>query len=136
MKLLFIAVNVLILVLLGWLFWPKPTPLVPKSFESKTVNLGNVEVAATPLTVKDGEALVFRLIFTTHSVDLNYEFTQIISAGDDLGNVYPAANWSGGRGGHHLSGNLTLTPLKPKAKAIRLIFTNIDGKGGELLWQL
>jgi hypothetical protein len=104
--------------------------------KEQTINLGAVEIAAAPKTVKPGKPLVFQLVFTTHSVNLNYDFTQLIAGADGLGNSYSAFVWSGGNGGHHLSGNLTLAPLKDKTKEIKLIFTDIDGKGGELLWQL
>ena len=128
-------VTILVFGLAVWL-WLKPMSAPAPVLESKVINLGKVEVAATPLTLKANQPIVFELALTTHSVELNYDFTQVIAAGDDRGNSYPAVNWSGGSGWHHLEGEITFDRLKPGARQLKLIFTDIDQKGGELSWEL
>ncbi len=112
---------------------PKPSPVV---LETKIINLGKVEVAATPERVKANEPIVIKLAFTTHSVELNYDLTQAIVVADDRGNSYPAVNWSDGSGGHHLEGNLTFGSLKSKIKQLRVKFSGIDNQSGQLAWEL
>ncbi|OGD56574.1 hypothetical protein A3I57_02535 [Candidatus Beckwithbacteria bacterium RIFCSPLOWO2_02_FULL_47_23] len=135
MKWFVVLVTILVFGLAFWV-WFKPKPVATAPLESKIINLGKVEISATPEKVKVGESLVFKLALTTHSVELNYDFTQVIAAGDDRGNSYPAVNWSGGSGGHHLEGEITFDRLKPGARQLKLIFTDIDQKGGELSWEL
>lgn len=119
-----------------WQFKPALPAGKPVVLETKIINLGKVEIAVTPLTVKPNQPLVFKLTLTTHSVELVYDLTQLIKAEDDKGNTYPTASWSGASGGHHLEGNLTFDPLQSGAKQLKLKFSGIDQEGGELLWQL
>ena len=135
MKWFVVLVTILVFGLAAWL-WFKPKPVASAALGSKIINLGKVEISATPEKVKVGEPLVFKLAFTTHSMELNYDFTQVIAVGDDRGNSYPAVNWSGGSGGHHLEGELTFNSLKPGAKQMKLIFKEIDNQSGELTWDL
>ncbi len=81
------------------------------------------------------EALPFLGLAGAAAFLVNYQKVEI-SAADDSGNNYQAVNWSGGSGGHHLEGELTLAALKPGAKQLKLILTDIDQKGGELTWEL
>lgn len=117
---------------IGYMLWR----FKPPAPEAKTINFGRVEIGVTPTSIKPNEPIVFKLTFTTHSVELNYDLTQVIKAEDDKGNTYPVSNWSGGSGGHHLEGDLTLTPLKSGAKQLKLKFSGIDQEGGELMWRL
>lgn len=117
---------------IGYMLWR----FKPPAPEAKTINFGRVEIGVMPTTIKPNEPIVFNLAFTTHSVELSYDFTQIIKAEDDKGNSYAVSNWSGGAGGHHLQGELTFAPLRAGAKQLKLLFSEIDKKGGELVWKL
>lgn len=122
---------------IGYLmWWLKPQLVRPLVLETKIINLGKVEISATPTTIKPNEPIVFKLALTTHSVELSYDFTQIIKAEDDKGNTYTVSGWSGGSGGHHLEGELTLSSLQPKTKQLKLNFSGIDNQSGDLSWEL
>ena len=121
---------------LGTWLWLKPQAVAPIALETKTINLGQVEISTTPKNVEAGKALVFDLTFTTHSVELDYDLTQVVSAKDDRDNSYQVISWSGGSGGHHLQGSLAFDPLQSGAQELKLIFTGIDNQSGELNWKL
>ena len=120
---------ILVLIILG----AKPSQAV---LGPKIINLGKVEVSATPTTIIAGEPIVVKLAFTTHSVELNYDFTQVIAAADDRGNVYSATAWSGGNGGHHLEGDLAFGSLKSGIKQLQINFSGFDNQSGQLAWEL
>ena len=135
MKWLVGLMTLMVFTLAGW-FWLVPKPFEPIALETKTINLGQVEVSVVPQDVVADKPVVFKLDFTTHSIDLDYDLTQVVSAQDDRGNTYIVSSWSGGSGGHHLQGELTLAPLQSGVKQLILSFKNINGEGGELMWQL
>ncbi|HKZ35905.1 MAG TPA: hypothetical protein VJ242_04265 [Patescibacteria group bacterium] len=135
MKWLVGLMTLMVFTLAGW-FWLVPKPFEPIALETKIINLGQVEVSVVPQDVVADKPVVFKLDFTTHSIDLDYDLTQVVSAQDDRGNTYIVSSWSGGSGGHHLQGELTLAPLQSGVKQLILSFKNINGEGGELMWQL
>lgn len=103
---------------------------------SQTKTLGAVDVTITPKTLSTGEPAVFELALNTHSVELDYDFTQIVTLTDNENNRYQAVKWSGGQGGHHLLGELTFGSLSTKAKTITLNIDNIADQSTSFIWNL
>lgn len=105
-------------------------------YSTQTKSLGAVEVEITPIKLKPGQPVQFSLSLDTHSVDLSYDYTKIISAQDDQGNVYKALNWSGENSGHHLNGVLEFEPLSKEAQSIKLNVSGIDNQDTIFEWEL
>ena len=73
--------------------------------EPATATAGEIEVTATP-TSADG-ATVIRVVFDTHSVNLDFDPVEIATLEVD-GRQVRASSWDGpGPGGHHREGDLT-----------------------------
>lgn len=93
---------------------------------SQTQDMGAVNVEITPITIVVGEEMVFKLSLNTHSVELNYDYMQIVSLTDDSGNLYQATSWSGESSGHHLEGELVFEPFLKEATKLSLTLNGID----------
>lgn len=119
-------------IVLGIMRKPKPTP----TLTPQTKTMGAVEVEVTPKTLTKGKEAVFEVVLNTHSVDLNYDYTKIITLTDNLGKNYKALNWSGENSGHHLSRQLTFEPLSTKAQKIILNIDGIDNQSASFTWDL
>ena len=102
--------------------------------QSKT--MGAVEVEIKPVSVQSGKDVVFELSMNTHSVELNYDYTQIAMLTDDSGNTYKLATWTGGNSGHHLSGQLIFTSLNGDPKQLTLTLEGVDNETEDFNWQL
>lgn len=104
----------------------KVTQIVPttKLLNPQTKTMGYVEVAIIPTVPIPREKMVFQVSLNTHSVELDYDYTQIVTLSDDQGNTYNPLEWTGGNGGHHLEGDLIFEPL---TKGVKIITLNIDG---------
>lgn len=94
--------------------------------EPRTNQDGAVTVEVTPTGVK-GDEVQFAVSFTTHSVDLSYDFRALGPLKDDQGNQYAAVRWDGGTGGHHLQGTLSFqsSALQPGTKWLELDLKDI-----------
>lgn len=106
------------------------------SLESKVKSMGAVEVEVTPVSIKLGSKMIFDVALNTHSVDLSYDYTNIIKAEDAKGNVYEAISWSGDKGGHHLRGEVELEPLIEDTRTIKLNIKGIDNQNAVFEWEL
>ena len=102
----------------------------------QTKTMGAVEVEITPVSVVSGKDVVFELFLDTHSVELNYDYTQIAVLTDDRGNSYQPTQWTGGRSGHHLEGKLIFAPFPGNQKQLTLTLEGIDNKTENFIWQL
>ncbi len=99
-------------------------------FETLTSNENNVEFQVTPLS-----PLEFQIVIDTHSVDLDFDLTQISILYDDIGNAYKPLRWEGSEpGGHHRSGILKFPSINKNAKSIMLVIT--DSTTREFNWNL
>lgn len=106
-------------------------------YQSRTDDRAEVTVEVTPKQLGTSQKNnIFSVSLNTHSVDLNFDFTRIIILKDDLDNVYQALGWSGGRDGHHLSGDIIFPALKPEAVAVELVINNINGIARTFAWDL
>lgn len=106
------------------------------TLEGKVKSMGAVEVEVTPISVEPKSNMKFEIALNTHSVDLSYDYTKIIKAEDDLENPYRVVSWSGGEGGHHLSGKVELEPISETATKIRLTIDGVDNQIETFEWSL
>ena len=79
---------------------------------------------------------IFELSLNTHSVDLAYDFQKIIVLRDNLGNIYKASDWTGGRGGHHLKGEIIFSEIDKDAKTIEMEVNEVGGVKRIFHWDI
>ena len=103
---------------------------------SQTKTMGDVEVEIIPISIDPAKEVVFALSLNTHSVELNYDYTQIATLTDDRGNSYQPTEWTGGSSGHHLEGKLLFPSFPENPKQLTLTFDGIDNKSEAFTWQL
>ncbi len=94
----------------------------------QTVSVGEVEIDVEPEQLGKTEANnIFTVALNTHSVELDFDFTNIITLEDNLGNTYQALEWTGNSGWHHVSGDIIFPPLNKDANAVTLTVDEIEG---------
>lgn len=96
----------------------------------------NVSVEVTPTELSKGKEIVFQVSLNTHSIELSYDLSQISELKDNQGIVYKPISWSGGAGGHHLSGILTFPKLADSANSITLTLKGVANKDRIFQWSL
>ena len=110
----------------GWFFGQAPKVgrlSTTKSWVVKVSDEAAVTIEAQPVNLS-AESSDFRLVFTTHSVDLNFsllEKARLFSGADQV--VKPLA-WDGDRGGHHLSGVLKFPAFPNPTQSFKLIIAD------------
>ncbi|MEK9206907.1 MAG: hypothetical protein AAB922_00350 [Patescibacteria group bacterium] len=97
---------------------------------------GSVVIEVTPISLATEKNTSFTLSFTTHSGDLNYDIVAIAKLADNKGNIYNPISWTGGKGGHHISGTLTFAKLSQEASAVTLTIPGIDNFDRVFSWDL
>ncbi len=118
---------------------PEPQPIeqnVQKNFSAKSDSQGEVAVEVTPKILEVGKEAIFQVTLNTHSVELDKDLSKISKLKDDLGNEYVPVSWSGGTGGHHLSGDLTFPKIASQAKSVTLTVSEIGGFERTFQWEL
>lgn len=115
---------------------PPETSSQTPTTKAQTKSMGAVEVEVTPKTLARGKEAIFQFSLNTHSVDLNYDLTQIITLTDNLGKNYKALKWSGGSGGHHLSGQLVFESLSADVQTVTANIDSIDNQSTSFTWNL
>lgn len=85
-----------------------------------------VEVTPTDLSLRSDEN-VFYITFETHSVELDFEFNEIIVLTDNLGNKYSALEWTGNSGWHHVKGDIIFPKLEAGVSRVTLEITGVGG---------
>jgi rhodanese-related sulfurtransferase len=75
----------------------------------RTAQAGGVAAVAAPINISDATATTidFKIALDTHSVPLTFDVQKIAFLGDGKDTPIAASRWSGGKGGHHLSGTLS-----------------------------
>jgi len=77
----------------------------PAAGPSRTARAAEIEISVTPMRV-DASAAVFEVVFDTHSTDLDFDPTEVVTL-DGAGGAVRPATWDGdGPGGHHREGEL------------------------------
>ncbi|MDP3954955.1 MAG: hypothetical protein Q8Q15_01150 [bacterium] len=107
-----------------------------KSFPAQTSDEGQVVVDVQPKLLEVGKEAVFEVTFTTHSVELDFDLASVSRLKDDQGKELNAVSWTGGKGGHHLSGELSFPKISDKAKSVELIISNISENDRSFGWDL
>ncbi len=139
--LLFVLIFGIVIILVVGLRFFEPTLSPDKSntntvYQSQTNEKGAVVVEVLPTKLSSKENAEFTLEFTTHSVDLGYDIKAIALLTDDKDNTYKALSWTGGKGGHHISGTLTFAKLSQEASAVTLTIPGIDNFDRVFEWKL
>lgn len=107
-----------------------------KTFQKQVNKQGDVSVEVTPLSLLRGKEASFSVVFDTHSVNLDYDIASLAAIFDEKGQSYKAVAWTGGRGGHHLSGELRFPPLPTFISKVTLVVFNIDTTDRQFVWSL
>lgn len=106
----------------------KPETQSLSKFASQENNEGNVVVVVTPVDLETGKNPKFEIQFNTHSVDLSFDVSQIVTLTDDKENIFDQSVWSGSPlGGHHRSGTLIFQKTLQKTKFVELIIKDVAG---------
>lgn len=103
----------------------------------QTATMGAVTVDVEPkiLEVK-AEKNIFSVAFNTHSVELDFDFTKIITLKDDLGSTYEALEWTGNSGWHHVSGDIIFPRINESANNVILQINEIEGLTQLFGWEI
>jgi hypothetical protein len=102
---------------------PTPDPLM----RSHDANAVYVEIAPRNLYETAAETLEFDVAFTTHSVDLDYDFAAQATLRSAADEEVTALKWDGPRGGHHVFGVLSFPALNTRGQTITLVLRDIAG---------
>ena len=98
---------------------------------------GGLTIEAQPLKLAVGQPTEFMLYFNTHQGNLELDLTRQAALIDDLGNQYQPVSWTGGSGGHHLSGKLIFPPLQGSPRQLKLTLSNVyEVLSREFVWDL
>ncbi len=98
------------------------------TFEPQTNSGGSVNVTVLPKNLSDAGTWDFDVTFSTHSVELSEDVTQISALVGDDGREYAPISWDGDPpGGHHREGILKFEPIVPTPRSITLKIRKIDG---------
>ena len=103
---------------------------------SQTKSMGAVEIEVTPVSIVSGKNVIFKLSLNTHSVELDYDFTQIATLTDDQENSFKPIKWTGGNNEHHLEGELIFGPFSVSSKELTLTLNGVDSKVESFSWPL
>lgn len=105
------------------------------NINEQTAVMGAVEVDVSVKKLGSDEVSnIFSVSFNTHSVDLDFDFTEIILLRDNLGNNYQATEWTGNRGWHHVSGEIIFPAIDSKASEVVLTITEIESMEKSFKW--
>lgn len=122
-----------------------PTSTIENSkvYEEKENSEGEVTVTVKPLklarynSAPDGkENTVFEVTMETHTVELDKDLKNVSVLVDEKGTEYKPTNWTGGQGGHHISGDLIFPPVSKDAKFVILTIKEIDNIDRKFSWNL
>lgn len=106
----------------------KPEAKSTSKFEIRQNDEGNAVVVVTPVDLEPGKNPKFEIQFNTHSVDLSFDVSQIVTLSDDKENIFDQPVWNGSpAGGHHRSGTLIFQKALPETKFVELVIKNVAG---------
>ncbi len=96
-------------------------------YETQTKDQASVTIDITPkqLGIEENQN-IFTIALNTHSVELDFNFAEIMVLKDDLGNLYSAIEWTGNRGSHHVNGDIIFPTIDRQAKSITLQINGIN----------
>lgn len=94
-----------------------------------------VDVAPSELGINKLQN-IFDISFNTHSVEMDYDFSKVIVLKDNMGNTYEALEWTGGQGGHHVSGDIIFSAIDVQASSIEIDVLGVGGVDRKFRWHL
>lgn len=122
---LIILAFLLFLVFRGQSGSHSPQQIEKPLFETRADEQGSVTIKVTPEGIFGGQGK-FRIVFNTHSVDLNQDLLETAVLMDDQGNTYKPTRWDGsGPGGHHREGTLVFDSINSAASSVELHLRSI-----------
>lgn len=100
-----------------------------EQWETKTDDQPPVTIKITPIVLgKDTALWKFKIVFDTHSGNLDYDILAAAILTDDKSTIYKPTAWEGpGPGGHHREGILVFNALNPLPPFVELKFKNVGG---------
>lgn len=102
----------------------------------QTDDKGKTVVEVIPQLLAGGGKASFTVSLTAHSGDPVYNILTTAKLIDDKGKTYKAVSWTGGSGGHHVSGVLSFSEISKDAKSVTLIIPQIDKQDRIFNWKL
>ncbi|MDP3948170.1 MAG: hypothetical protein Q8P87_00495 [bacterium] len=137
------ALVLMFIVLVGLWLWAvvdskqtSPEVIQKELLTKQSSDQGEVSVEVTPVVLEPGREVKFNVVFSTHSVELDYDLLKVSSLSDDKDNSLTPISWSGGSGGHHLNGELVFSSIAGKAKSVELKIINISGFDRNFRWNI
>ena len=104
---------------------------------------GAVTVKVKPDNLRNpGNALVFEISMSTHSVELSMDLASLATLTTDNGRIVQATEWDAPRGGHHVSGTLSFptivdgTPLLDGATKLTLTIIDVGAQERVFTWDM
>ncbi len=115
-----------------------PTPSPVQSITQQESDENNVVIVVKPEVLQVDENPRFEIEFSTHSVNLDFEVSQISKIADGKGNEYTNSVWEGSPpGGHHRTGILTFNEPLKKSSGIQLIMQDDTSIGKRIFeWKI
>ena len=104
--------------------------------ETKLQTMGAVDIEIIPISLAANSQMIFSISLNTHSVELDYDYLEIIKIRDNLENIYKPIEWTGENSGHHLKGDLLFGELSTDATQIQLIINGIDNENATFSWEV
>ncbi|HCG62603.1 MAG: hypothetical protein A2Y31_05640 [Spirochaetes bacterium GWC2_52_13] len=111
---------------------PQPVLQAP---EPRKDSRNDVDVVVEPEIIEAGEAIVFRIGFSTHVVELDFDAAEVAGLFDNQGNEYALVSWQGDPpGGHHREIILEFEPAKEGVVFLELLLKNINQADRKFKW--
>jgi len=98
---------------------------------------GGVIGVATPINLGDANAptIDFKLVLDTHSVPMTFDVAKIALLGDGKQLTVTASRWTGGKGGHHLSGTLSFPARGLRSSEALVLTLQVAGEAANLTFR-
>ncbi len=139
---MFLIGLVVLVVAFFVMFRDRPDPNLQQQtnkslFETQASEQGSVSIKVTPEGLSEGKGK-FKIVFDTHSVELDQDLLQIAVLTDDQGNIYKPTRWEGsGPGGHHREGALVFDSINDASSYMELNIKDVGGVPERLFkWNL
>lgn len=103
-----------------------PIPQNSRGLQKQSAEEADVTVEATPVMFSSA-GVDFTIRLTTHSTDLDFNLLEKAELQGDKGKTLKPTSWDGGKGGHHLFGNLKFPSFNEKTSSMKLIINDVAG---------
>lgn len=103
-----------------------PTLQNSQELQKQSAEETDVTVEVTPVMFSSA-GVDFTIRFTTHSVDLDFNLLEKAELQGNKVKTLQPISWDGGKGGHHLFGNLKFPSFNEKTSSMKLIIKDVAG---------